>query len=165
MTGALVDSVALMRVALAVCRPSLHLCPLSCEGPNANDSDAIVKYLSPATSTAIIRCPRASYRLVWTAITHLSHVPEYTPGSGYAGKRAGAMNRPCVFRVVRVSGTMRKAEEEAIRRGRREVARVRGAKEGVVLGGLFGEDAAGDDVGVGVEDVDMDDDDNGDDSD
>ncbi|BCR90299.1 Rpp14/Pop5 family protein [Aspergillus chevalieri] len=125
----------------------------------SNAGGVSVKYLSPATSTAIIRCPRASYRLVWAAITHLSHVPEYTPGSGYAfGKRAGAMNRPCVFRVVRVSGTMRKAEEEAIRRGRREVARVRGVKEGVVLGGLLGGDGAGDDVGVGVEDVDMDDD-------
>lgn len=71
------------------------------------------------------------------------------------------MNRPCVFRVIRVSGTMRKAEEEAIRRGRREIARVRGVKEGVVLGGLFG---AGDATGVGVEDVDMDED-NADDSD
>ncbi|ODM20203.1 hypothetical protein SI65_05191 [Aspergillus cristatus] len=61
----------------------------------SNAGGVSVKYLSPATSTAIIRCPRASYRLVWTAITHLSHVPEYTPGSGYAfGKRAGAMNRP-----------------------------------------------------------------------
>lgn len=152
-----------MPVVLAVC-PHLFSFTLWSWVANANTNGlgATVKYLSPATSTAIIRCPRASYRLVWTAITHLSHVPEYIPGSGYAGKRAGAMNRPCVFRVIRVSGTMRKAEEEAIRRGRREVARVRGVKEGVVLGGLFG---AGDDIGAGVEDVGMDDDDNGDDSD
>lgn len=157
MIGESVDLVVLMPVVLAVC-PHLFSFTLWSWVANANTNGlgATVKYLSPATSTAIIRCPRASYRLVWTAITHLSHVPEYTPGSGYAGKRAGAMNRPCVFRVIRVSGTMRKAEEEAIRRGRREVARVRGVKEGVVLGGLFG---------AGVEDVDMDDDDNGDDSD
>ena len=165
MIGESVDLVVLMPVVLAVC-PHLFSFTLWSWVANANTNGlgATVKYLSPATSTAIIRCPRASYRLVWTAITHLSHVPEYTPGSGYAGKRAGAMNRPCVFRVIRVSGTMRKAEEEAIRRGRREIARVKGAKEGIVLGGLFG---AGNDIdaGVGVGDVDMDDDDNGDDSD
>lgn len=106
----------------------------------------IVKYLSPATSTAIIRCPRASYRLVWTAVTYLSHVPDFTsstqilgtaPGASAGtgtGKRSGPLTRPCVFRVVKVSGTMRKAEEEAIRRGRREVARVKGAEEEGVLG-------------------------------
>jgi len=42
-----------------------------------------------------------------------------------------------VFRVLRVSGTMRKAEEEAIRRARREIVRVRGIEEKGVLGDLL----------------------------
>ncbi|KAE8356342.1 Rpp14/Pop5 family-domain-containing protein [Aspergillus coremiiformis] len=95
-----------------------------------------VKYLSPATSTAIIRCPRASYRLVWMALTYMSCVPEI---EGSRSKWSDvAMTRPCVFRVVRVSGTMRKAEEEAIRRARREIVRLRGAEEAGVLGNLVG---------------------------
>lgn len=64
---------------------------------------------------------------------------------------------------------MQKVEEEAIRRGRREVARVRGVQEGVVLGGLgglFDDDgggsaaaaAAGNPGGEESEDVDMSDD-------
>ncbi|OJJ44948.1 hypothetical protein ASPZODRAFT_17860 [Penicilliopsis zonata CBS 506.65] len=118
-----------------------------------------VKYLSPATSTAIIRCPRASFRLVWTALTYMTHVPE--------GRDAA---RPCVFRVVRVSGTIRKAEEEAIRRARREIVRLRGLDEAVfgVLGGDAGRKTAGGsgtDSAVlgspvdGDDDEDMDDDD------
>ncbi|KAH8425026.1 Rpp14/Pop5 family protein [Aspergillus melleus] len=118
-----------------------------------------VKYLSPATSTAIIRCPRASFRLVWTALTYMSHVPEY--GNPSRSKGAGpALTRPCVFRVIRVSGTMRKAEEEAIRRARREIVRLREAEEVGVLGDLVG--GLGEDPGSGAvvvddgEDEDMD---------
>ncbi|KAJ5097958.1 hypothetical protein N7532_004959 [Penicillium argentinense] len=94
-----------------------------------------VKYLSPATSTAIIRCPRASFRLVWSALTYMSHVPE--PGAGAQKRPNGGRERPCVFRVVRVSGTMRKAEEEAIRRARQEIVRIRGVEEKGVLGDLI----------------------------
>ncbi|RAL01258.1 Rpp14/Pop5 family protein, partial [Aspergillus ibericus CBS 121593] len=93
-----------------------------------------VKYLSPATSTAIIRCPRASYRLVWTALTCMSQVPGLTEN----GSRRATSSRACVFRVIRVSGTMRKAEEEAIRRARREIVRLKGADESGVLEGLLG---------------------------
>ncbi|PWY91719.1 hypothetical protein BO94DRAFT_533173, partial [Aspergillus sclerotioniger CBS 115572] len=93
-----------------------------------------VKYLSPATSTAIIRCPRASFRLVWTALTCMSEVPGITEN----GSRRPTSSRSCVFRVIRVSGTMRKAEEEAIRRARREIVRLRGAEESGVLEGLLG---------------------------
>lgn len=105
-----------------------------------------VKYLSPATGTAIIRCPRASYRLAWAALTHLSAVPlskdkdkekDNSKGQGKDVPMCG-----CVFRVVRVSGTMRKAEEEAIRRARADVVRMRMADEeygagGKMLDGLF----------------------------
>ncbi|EAW06742.1 Rpp14/Pop5 family protein [Aspergillus clavatus NRRL 1] len=121
-----------------------------------------VKYLSPATSTAIIRCPRASFRLVWTALTFMSQVPDV--GAGAAGRRvtpgSGNINmRSCVFRVVKVSGTMRKVEEEAIRRARRDIVRLKGADEVGVLEGLVGGlDGQGSTVvavaaGMGVEDV------------
>lgn len=83
----------------------------------------IVKYLSPATSTAIIRCPRESYRLVWAALTYMSRLPGNKDGNqSGSGKRDPPIE--CVFRVVRVSGTMKKAEQEAIRRARLEVAKV-----------------------------------------
>lgn len=105
---------------------------------NANQVLVIVKYLSPATSTAIIRCPRASYRLVWTALTYLSRVPAISDAG--RSKRLDPMDltRPCVFRVIRVSGTIRKAEEEAVRIARREIVRLRGTEEVCVLGGLVG---------------------------
>ncbi|KAL1839787.1 hypothetical protein VTJ49DRAFT_1161 [Mycothermus thermophilus] len=64
-----------------------------------------MKYLSPATSTFILRVSRAHYRLVWAALAFMNRVPV----------RDG---RPCVFRVVRVSGTIRKIEEEAVRRAK-----------------------------------------------
>ncbi|KAI9930528.1 hypothetical protein ASPWEDRAFT_171155 [Aspergillus wentii DTO 134E9] len=123
-----------------------------------------VKYLSPATSTAIIRCPRASFRLVWTALTYMSSVPDMN-GKNDGGKRPG--QRPCVFRVIRVSGTIRKAEEEAIRRARKEIVRAKGAQEVGVLEGLVGGFQDGDDdkgptiasEGVMDEDLEMDSDD------
>lgn len=46
--------------------------------------------------------------MLWSALTFMDHVPT-TRGEG----------KPCIFRVVRVSGTIRKAEEEAIRQARR----------------------------------------------
>ncbi|KAH6856416.1 Rpp14/Pop5 family-domain-containing protein [Chaetomium sp. MPI-CAGE-AT-0009] len=74
-------------------------------GAGAVDRSLQVKYLSPATSTFILRVSRAHYRLVWAALTFMNRVPV----------RDG---RPCVFRVVRVSGTIRKVEEEAVRRAK-----------------------------------------------
>lgn len=46
--------------------------------------------------------------MVWAALTFLDHVPT-RDGTG----------RSCIFRVVRVSGTIRKAEEEAIRQAKK----------------------------------------------
>ncbi|KAF2721530.1 hypothetical protein K431DRAFT_206595, partial [Polychaeton citri CBS 116435] len=60
-------------------------------------------YFSPATSTAIIRAPRAHFRLLWAALSLITRLPH-------------PVNEPCVLQVVRVSGTIRKIEEEAIRR-------------------------------------------------
>jgi len=66
----------------------------------------LVKYLSLATSTFILRCSRAHYQMLWSTLTFMDHVPVKD-------------GRPCIFRVVRVSGTIRKAEEEAIRQAKR----------------------------------------------
>ncbi|KAL2024039.1 hypothetical protein VTK56DRAFT_274 [Thermocarpiscus australiensis] len=74
-------------------------------GAGAVDRSLQVKYLSPATSTFILRVSRAHYRLAWAALSFMHRVPI----------RNG---RPCVFRVVRVSGTVRKVEEEAVRRAK-----------------------------------------------
>jgi ribonuclease P/MRP protein subunit POP5 len=68
-----------------------------------------VKYCSQATSTAIIRVSRAHYRMVWAALSFTTHLP------------LKPANLPCVIQVVRVSGTIRKAEEEAIRRARLQI--------------------------------------------
>ncbi|KAI0403742.1 Rpp14 family protein [Xylaria palmicola] len=72
-----------------------------------------VKYHSQATSTFILRIARASYRFVWAALSFMNSVPVKN-------------GKPCVFRVVRVSGTIRKAEEEAIRRARNLIFEAKG---------------------------------------
>ncbi|KAK1069308.1 RNA-binding protein pop5 [Friedmanniomyces endolithicus] len=74
----------------------------------------VVKYFSSATSTAIIRVSREHYRLVWSALTFTTRLPR-------------PVDQPCVFQVVRVSGTIRKAEEEAIRRARLSIRRAEAA--------------------------------------
>src|ERR1700761_7973522 len=72
----------------------------------------LVKYFSPATSTAIIRVSRDHYRMVWAALTFTTQLPN-------------AISQECVIQVVRVSGTIKKAEEEAIRRARLSIQRAR----------------------------------------
>lgn len=76
-------------------------------------------YFSPATSTAIVRCPRSSYRLVWAGLTFVGSLSGARRGGGRSVEQIG-----CMIRVVRVSGTIRKAEEEAVRRARREIVSV-----------------------------------------
>lgn len=88
----------------------------------------LVKYLSPATSTFILRVSRAHYRLAWAALSFMNTIPVKN------GKN-------CVFRVVRVSGTIRKAEEEAIRRAREMITRAQremGEKSETTLDNIFG---------------------------
>ncbi|KFY06917.1 hypothetical protein V492_07629 [Pseudogymnoascus sp. VKM F-4246] len=81
-------------------------------GSGAIAGSLMVKYLSPATSTFIIRVTRAHYRIAWAALSMMNTVPVKE------GKK-------CVYRVVRVSGTIRKAEEEAIRRAREMMLRAK----------------------------------------
>ncbi|OAQ99888.1 hypothetical protein LLEC1_02369 [Akanthomyces lecanii] len=86
-------------------------------GSGALGGSLAIKYLSLATSTIILRCHREHYRMLWAALTLMDHVPVKD-------------GRPCTFRVVRVSGTIRKAEEEAIRQAR---ALILAAKDGSAL--------------------------------
>jgi ribonuclease P/MRP protein subunit POP5 len=88
-------------------------------GLGVTSSSLKMIYFSPATSTFIIRCPRAHFRLIWAALTCVERLP---------GVRRGEDGVGCVIRVVRVSGTIKKAEEDVVRRARREIVR---AKMGV----------------------------------
>ena len=75
-----------------------------------------VKYLSTATSTAIVRCSRAHFRIVWSALAFMTQLPRTSKQDS---------PQPCVMQVVRVSGTIKKAEEEAIRRARAAMLRAK----------------------------------------
>ena len=93
-----------------------------------------VIYLSTATSTAIIRCPRQYYRVVWAALTYINELP---------GIRRGEVGKQCVIQVVRVSGTIRKSEDELLRRAKKDLARAKAEEKatgddvlGRALGGL-----------------------------
>lgn len=104
-----------------------------------------IKYFSNATSTAIVRCPRAQYRLAWAALTFLTELP--------AAKKGTAEGVRCVFRVVRVSGTIKKVEEEAVRRARRMISAAQeGDRSAGALQAVFGAEQE-----PGIEDVDMED--------
>ncbi|KAI1919947.1 RNA-binding protein pop5 [Ophidiomyces ophidiicola] len=115
-----------------------------------------VKYLSPATSTAIIRCPRDGYRLVWAALTYMSCLPNPQDQKGVSRSSSSKnQQHDCVFRVVRVSGSMKCIETEAIRRARMELVRLSGRseKEGKdLLQDMFPGGAAKDtSMGIGIE--------------
>ncbi|OAL03927.1 hypothetical protein IQ06DRAFT_291568, partial [Phaeosphaeriaceae sp. SRC1lsM3a] len=77
-----------------------------------------INYWSPSTSTAIVRCPRDHYEMVWAALTFITHLPK-------TSNSPSASDTPVVLRVVRVSGTIKKAEEEVIKRAKRIVERAR----------------------------------------
>jgi ribonuclease P/MRP protein subunit POP5 len=80
-----------------------------------------IVYFSPATSTGIVRCPRQHFRLVWAALTYMTEV---------AGSRTSPSVQ-CVIQVLRVSGTIKKSEEELMRRSRRDIARAKQWEAGV----------------------------------
>ncbi|KAF1993388.1 hypothetical protein P154DRAFT_405906, partial [Amniculicola lignicola CBS 123094] len=70
-----------------------------------------VNYHSTSTSTSIVRCPQAHYEMVWAALTFMTRLP-----------KAGL---PVVVRVVHVSGTIRKAEEDVIQRAKELILKAR----------------------------------------
>ncbi|KAK6540369.1 hypothetical protein TWF694_009170 [Orbilia ellipsospora] len=69
----------------------------------------VVKYFSGATSTGILRITRENYRILWAALTYIREL----------------YGQPAVFKVVRVSGTIRKAELEAIKLAEETIRRVK----------------------------------------
>lgn len=81
------------------------------------------------------------------------------------------IDQPCVFQVVRVSGTIKKSEEEAIRRARMSIRRVQkapgrsyGDGSGVLSTGALTDaaeldDGSGLDLFNGIEDDDLNDED------
>ncbi|KAL8705043.1 MAG: hypothetical protein Q9201_001813 [Fulgogasparrea decipioides] len=85
-------------------------------GSGITSTGLLVRYLSPATSTFILRCSRANYQVVWAALTFMTRLP--VTGKSEKGQ-------PCVMQVVRVSGTIRKAEEEVIRRAKAAILKAR----------------------------------------
>ncbi|KAI1611026.1 Rpp14 family [Exophiala viscosa] len=85
-------------------------------GVSVTQSGMRIVYFSPGTSTVILRVPRAHFRLVWASLTFMDTLP--------GASRNDAPVR-CVVRVVRVSGTIRKSEEEVLRRARREIVRAK----------------------------------------
>ncbi|KAH7327968.1 Rpp14/Pop5 family-domain-containing protein [Stachybotrys elegans] len=82
-------------------------------GAGAMEGHLSVKYLSLATSTFILRCSRSAFRMLWSALTFMDRVPVKD-------------GRPCIFRVVRVSGTIRKVEQEAIRQAKQLILAAKG---------------------------------------
>ncbi|KAF2708971.1 hypothetical protein K504DRAFT_380718 [Pleomassaria siparia CBS 279.74] len=88
-----------------------------------------INYHSPATSTAIIRCPQAHYQMVWAALTYMTKLPK-------------PINTPVVVQVVRVSGTIKKAEMEVIRRAKEIILRAkieqRGGADNATGDGMVG---------------------------
>ena len=60
---------------------------------------------------------REHFRLVWAALTFMTQVPVKD-------------GKPCIFSVVHVSGTIRKVEEEAIRRAKALILATRDEKAG-----------------------------------
>ncbi|KAF2473823.1 uncharacterized protein BDR25DRAFT_341083 [Lindgomyces ingoldianus] len=81
-----------------------------------------VSYLSNATSTAIVKCPRAHYQMVWAALTFMTKLP-------------GPVDTPVVVKVVRVSGTIKKLEEEVIRRAKKIIERAKMVEGSIEVGG------------------------------
>lgn len=79
-----------------------------------SDKLQLVKYFSTETSTGIIRVGRDNYRVVWGALTQIREI----------------RGRPVVIRVVKVSGTIKKAELEAIRRARCDIDRIQAEAKG-----------------------------------
>ncbi len=118
-----------------------------------------ITYLSPATGTAIVRCPRNGFRMVWASLSFVKVLRTKEAGRGRDG------GTDCVIRVVRVSGTIRKAEEEVVRRARRDIVRMkevdgeRGSHVEKLLGSC-GHAAAGDgdEDEAGIEDLSVDED-------
>ncbi|CCH47123.1 Ribonuclease P/MRP protein subunit [Wickerhamomyces ciferrii] len=63
----------------------------------------IVKYFSQKTSTGIIRCSREYYKLICAALTIINKLN----------------GKDVIFRIIKISGTIRKCEQSAIDRNKK----------------------------------------------
>ncbi|KAK6384982.1 RNA-binding protein pop5 [Exophiala oligosperma] len=93
------------------------LYPSTTTSPAPAQSSSSPQPPAPGTSTVILRVPRAHYSLVWASLTFMDTLP--------GPQRGAAPPVRCVARVVRVSGTIRKSEEEVLRRARRDIVRAK----------------------------------------
>ena len=100
-----------------------------------------IMYWSNATSTFIIRCRREFVRLVWAALCFLHSIPNHVDAvkteTAQPKNAKEKKEREAIFRVVRVSGTVRKSIDEAVRRDKRLMGRVKGmtvARQGLHTG-------------------------------
>ena len=80
-----------------------------------------VKYYSPVTRCGILQADRAHYRLAWAAVTLTRLRPPARTGPGGNSGGGGGGEEMMVFRVLGISGTIRKAEERLVRKDQLEV--------------------------------------------
>jgi len=78
-------------------------------GSGAVSASLAIKYFSAATNTGLVRVSRDHYRLIWAALTFIRELG----------------GRECIVTVRRVSGTIKKAEQEIIRRDKQAIRRVK----------------------------------------
>jgi len=77
----------------------------------------IVKYFSPTTCLAVIRCSRESHKQVWSALTLLRSIK----------------GQEVIARVIHVSGTIRKTQYEAIKHNRGLILRLYQGDQSTVI--------------------------------
>lgn len=80
------------------------------QGSGLVASSLAIRYFSAATSTGIVRIGRDHYRMAWAALTFIRDI-------------AG---RECVISVRRVSGTIKNAEKEILRRDKHVLRNING---------------------------------------
>ena len=98
-----------------------------------------IKYWSNATSVFILRCRRECLRLVWAAICFLQNLRDDKVTSSWKSpsRKVGVSKLPeqeaqeVVMRVLRVSGTIKKCEQEAVRKARELLGRAKGLQVAV----------------------------------
>lgn len=93
----------------------------------------VVKYLSNPTSTAVICVSRDHYRLVWAALSLMNRLPK-------------PINQECVIRVIKVSGTIRKALEWLVMNSKEHIAtlntKAQNGNSGTLLTGTIEDNSA-----------------------
>lgn len=94
-----------------------------------------IKYWSNATSVFIVRCRRECLRLVWAAICFSHNLRDDKVASSSKGASSGCdafrlpehyESQEVVMRVLRVSGTIKKCEQEAVKKARELLGRAKG---------------------------------------